>query len=124
MRSTCSLYSGRRNTWHSARNRIFKRVEPNFRTSATRSASKEDTKNAVALTHPQEYTKELIFAQTIFGSMGTFGARAAKRNVLRKNNDGRRGSSVFVGVSFVVFCGQCNIVRVLHYLNFAWHGHG
>ena len=36
----------------------------------------------------------------MFGSIGTFGARAEKRNVLRKKNGDGRGSSVFVVGSF------------------------
>ena len=57
------------------RNRKFKRLEPHFQPSATRSASKEDTKRAVALTHSRGCTKELISGLPNFGSLETFGAR-------------------------------------------------
>ena len=41
--------------------------------------------------------------------MGTFGARAEKRTVLREKNGGRRGSSVCVVCSFFfLFDGQCD----------------
>ena len=41
---------------YSTRDQSFKRLEPHFQTSATRSALKEDTKSAVALAHSREGT--------------------------------------------------------------------
>ena len=87
----------------STRNRKFKRLEPHFQTSETRSAPKEDTKNAVALARSRECTKELISGLPNFGSMESLGARAEKRKVLRKKNGGRRASIVFVVGTFLCF---------------------
>ena len=101
LRSSFSFYR-KNKADYSTRNRKFKRLEPRFQTSATSSAPKEDTECAVALAHSRECIKELISALPNFGSMGAFGARAEKRNVLRKNNAGRRGSSVFVVGSLAI----------------------
>ena len=56
---------------YSTRNRKFKRLEPHFRPSATRSGMKEETKSAVALAHSRECTKELISGLPNFCSQGT-----------------------------------------------------
>ena len=45
---------------HSLGNRKFKRLEPHFQTSATR--TQEGTETAVPSAHSQQCTKELIFA--------------------------------------------------------------
>ena len=61
---------------YSTRNVKFKRLEPHFQLSATRSASKEGTETAVALSHSRECTKEPISALPNNGSMEKFGAKA------------------------------------------------
>ena len=67
---------------YNTRNGKFKRLEPHFQLSATRSASKEGTETAVALSHSRECTKEPITALLNYGSKEKFGARAELRNVL------------------------------------------
>ena len=67
----------------------FKRLEPHFQFSATRSASKEGAETAVALAHSRECTKELISALPNIGLMGKFGARAELRNVLQEKKTGQ-----------------------------------
>ena len=77
--------TSRKKKWlQSTINRKFKRLEPYFQTSATRSAPKEDTKNAIALVHSRECTKGLISGLPIFGSIEKFGAGAEKRKVFPK----------------------------------------
>ena len=78
-----------------------------------RSAPKEDTESALALTRSRECTNQLISALPIFGSMGTRGVtcRAENRNVPRKHNGGRHGSSVFV-VVFFFFAGSATQVSL------------
>ena len=78
---------------YSTRNGKFKRLEPHFQLSATRSASKEGTETAVASPHSRECTKEPISALPNFGSKGKFGARAELRNFLQEKLRGRGGSS-------------------------------
>ena len=78
---------------YSARNQNFKRLEPRFQSSATRSASKEGTETAAALPHSRECTKEPISALPNNGSMEKFGARAELRSVLQEKLRGRDGSS-------------------------------
>ena len=73
----------------STRNRKFKRLEPHFQRSATRSTSNEGTETAVALPHPRECTKDPISALPNNGSMGKFGARAELRNILQGKIRGR-----------------------------------
>ena len=90
------------------RNRKFERLEPQFQTSATRSAPKEDTKSAVALAHSWECTKELIPGLPNFGSVGTFGAKAEKRNVLRKKTAANVLPVSLQSGLFFLFRGQCN----------------
>ena len=67
---------------YSTRNGKFKRLEPHFQLSATRSASKAGTEIAVALPHSRERTKEPIPALPNYGSQEKFGARAELRNVI------------------------------------------
>ena len=69
------------------------RPEPHFRLSATRSASQEGTKTAVALPHSRECIKEPISALSNYGSDGKLGARAESRNILQEKLRGRGGSS-------------------------------
>ena len=77
--------TGNKNTLDdSTRNQKFKRLEQHFQTSSTRSAPIEDTKSANDLAHSLECTKGLISALPDLFSMETFGARAEKRNALRK----------------------------------------
>ena len=90
---------------YSTRNRIFKRLEPIFQFSATRSASKEATESAVALAHSRECTKELILALLNYNSMGKFGARAELRNVLQ-------GKTSWVDVVPVSLCQEIRFVFV------------
>ena len=52
---------------HSTRNGKFKRLEPHFQLSATRSDSKEGTETAVALPYSRECTKEPISALPNYG---------------------------------------------------------
>ena len=61
---------------YSTRNGKFKRLEPHFQISATRSEWKEVTENAVALPHSRECTKEPISALPNYGLKEKFGARA------------------------------------------------
>ena len=78
---------------YSARNQNFKRLEPRFQSSATRSASKEGTETAAALPHSRECTKEPVSALSKNGSMESFGDRTELRNILRAKNRGRGASS-------------------------------
>ena len=84
--SSCTFYSRKKGLDYIqyGKNRKFERLEPHFQTLATKSAPREDRESAVALTRSRECTKELIPTLPQFGSMGTFGATAEKRNVLRK----------------------------------------
>ena len=59
---------------HSTRNGKFKRLEPHFQISATRSGWKEVTETAVASPHSRECTKDRISALRHNGSMEKFGA--------------------------------------------------
>ena len=77
---------------YSTRNGKFKRLEPHFQPSATRSGWKV-TETAVALPHSRECTKEPIYALPNYGSKGKFGARAELRNVLQEKWRGRGRSS-------------------------------
>ena len=62
---------------YSTRNRKFKCLEPQLQNSATRSASKEDTESAVALTTlTGVYQEAHTYLPTNFDFMGMFGARA------------------------------------------------
>ena len=61
---------------YSTRNGTFKRLEPHFQISATRSGWKEVTETAVASPHSPECTKEPISPLRNIGSMEKFGARA------------------------------------------------
>ena len=79
----------------------------------TRSAPKEDTESAVALTHPRECTQELISALLNFASMGTFGAIEQKDEM----SSGKRTVADVVPVSLLsgvlavsvfFFCGECD----------------
>ena len=65
---------------YSTRNGKFKRMEPHFLLSATRSASKEGAETAVALPHSRECTKDPISALPNYGSKGKVGATAELRN--------------------------------------------
>ena len=60
----------------STKNGKFKRLEPIFQLSATRSASKEGTETAVALSHSRECTKESISALPNYSPKKKFGGRA------------------------------------------------
>ena len=98
---------------YSTRNRKFKRLEPHFQTSAARSAPKEGTKSAVALTHSRECTRELISSLPNLGSieMLMFGAWAEKRRVLVKKKGDRRvyiGYDVGTFGNTICFSGGCN----------------
>ena len=75
------------------RNGKFKRMEPHFQLSATRSASQEGTETAFDLPHSRECTKEPIPALPNYSSKEKFGARAEIRNVLQEKLTGRGGSS-------------------------------
>ena len=70
------LLSSKNILGYSKRNGKFKRLEPHFQFSATRSASKEGTETAAALPHSRECTKEPISALPNYGSKEKFGARA------------------------------------------------
>ena len=70
------LLSSKNILGYSKRNGKFKRLEPHFQFSATRSASKEGTETAAALPHSRECTKEPISALSNYGSKEKFGARA------------------------------------------------
>ena len=61
---------------YSTRNGKFKRLEPHFQISATRSGWKEVTETAVDLPHSRECTKEPISALPNYGLKEMFGARA------------------------------------------------
>ena len=78
---------------YSTRNDKFKHLEPHFKLSATRSASKEGTENAVALPHSRECTEEPISALPNDGSKEKFGGRAELWSVLQGKLRGRGGSS-------------------------------
>ena len=78
---------------YSTRNGKFKRLEPHFQLSATRSASKEGTETAVAMPHSRECTKEPIPALPNYGRKEKFGASAELRNVLQEKLRGGGGSS-------------------------------
>ena len=101
---------------YGTRRQTFKRLEPHFQTSATRSASKEDTGNAVALAHSYgSAPKELITALPNYGSIGTFGATVEQNNKCPTGTGKITGAEVIPvfflsGVYFVfcVFCRQCN----------------
>ena len=69
---------------YSTRKGKFKRLEPHFQLSATRTASKEGTETAVTLPHSRECTKEPIPALPNYGSKEKCGARAELRNVLKE----------------------------------------
>ena len=91
--SFCSFYGSKNILDNSTRNGKFKRLEPHFQLSATRSGSKEGTETAVALLHSRECTKEPMCALPNYGSREKFGARAELRNVLQEKLRSRGGSS-------------------------------
>ena len=84
---------------YSTRNVKFKRLEPHFQLSATRSASKEGTETAVALPHSRECTKCPISALPNYGSKEKFGARAKLPDGSSCRFDGKIGNKndSFVG---------------------------
>ena len=96
---------------YSTRNGKFKRLEPHFQLSVTRSASKEGTETTAALPRSRECTKEPISAVPSYGSKGNFGAEAELWSVLQEKLRDRGGSSCRfdrkIGNSFFS-CGQCN----------------
>ena len=77
---------------YSARNHKFKRLEPHFQISATRSGWKV-TETAIALPHSRQCTQEPMPSLPNYGSRGKFGARAELRNMLQEKLIGRGGSS-------------------------------
>ena len=82
----CSTYS-KNILGYSTRNDKFKRLEPHFQISATRSGWKEVTKTAVALPHSRECTKEPTSASPNDGLREKFGA--TKRRMTEYLSDRR-----------------------------------
>ena len=75
---------------YSARNGKFKRLEPHFPVSATRSRWKEVTETAVDSPQSRECTKEPISALPNYASKEKFGATTVEQNCgmsYRKNGD-------------------------------------
>ena len=78
---------------YSTRNGEFKRLEPHFQLSATRSALEEGTETDVALPHSRECIKDPMSALPNYGSKEKFGARAELRHALQEKLRGGGGSS-------------------------------
>ena len=126
MCSSFSFYSKNKVLGYSTRNRKFKHLEPHFRTSATRPAPKEDTKNAVALVCARECAEELESGLLKFGSMETFVATVEQKtkNPREKTAADVLPLSILSGrLAILAFCrGECNTggPRSLFSKNYCW----
>ena len=88
---------------YSARNQNFKRLEPRFQSSATRSASKEGTETAAALPHSRECTKEPISASPNNAQLEKFGSTEESWNILTEQIRWRGASSCRFDRRFGIF---------------------
>ena len=93
---------------YSTRNRKFKRLEPHFQTSATRSAPKEDPEKCCRLGTPTKVHEGVRIRSAKFWPARGGRGLSRKTKSPRKKNGGRRASFVYVVGAFFVFCGLCN----------------